>query len=157
MISGGFGVTNRASIVFQNSVHIQVSFSIRPQRVVMSVEQQGGTGGEAGRHGGGVLGIELDEASGFRLSAFGFRGSASGSTVIVGHGWKGKIPDWLERRESENLPAGNFFGFIFGWKRHREAPGKSVQIVGLAGLRGIGVVGMRAKKFSTGDQCSFNR
>jgi hypothetical protein len=61
MTSGGFGVTNCTSIVFQNSVHVEVIFTIRPQRVVMSVEQKGGPGGEAGRHEGGILGIELDK------------------------------------------------------------------------------------------------
>jgi len=74
-------------------------------------------------------------------------------------GDKGGAPlthPYLKSMKSKNLRGGNFFGFIFGWKRHAEAGRRSAQIVGYVGLRGTGVGAMRAKKFCTGGGCSFN-
>lgn len=53
MISGGFGVTNCTKIVFQNSVHVEVIFTKRRERVVMSVEQEGGPAVPGGAASGG--------------------------------------------------------------------------------------------------------
>jgi hypothetical protein len=58
MISGHFDVSDRASIVFQNSVHIEFAFAIWPKCVVMAVDQQGGSGHEPRIHGQGFRGIE---------------------------------------------------------------------------------------------------
>lgn len=61
MILRHFDVAHGASSVFQNSVQIGLSFAIGRERVVMAVEEQRGSGGEAGMHGRGFFGVELDD------------------------------------------------------------------------------------------------
>ena len=61
LASGDFDVSYRASIAFQNSVHIEFAFAIGLECVVMAVYQERCSGQEAGIHAGGFPGIELDE------------------------------------------------------------------------------------------------
>jgi len=61
MISGRFDIPDRRSIVFQNSVHIELAFAIRRKCVVMTVNQERRSGHQAGIHARGVVGIGLDE------------------------------------------------------------------------------------------------
>src|SRR5579863_475603 len=61
MISGHFDVPDRASIVFQNSVHIEFAFAIRRKCVVMAVDQESGSWHEAGIHAHGLFGIDFDK------------------------------------------------------------------------------------------------
>ena len=61
MGSGQFHVRNRTRIVFQNSIHIELTFAIRRKRVVMAVDQEEGARNEPGNHAGGLFGVEFDE------------------------------------------------------------------------------------------------
>jgi len=61
LASGDFDVSYRASIAFQNSVHIEFAFAIWLECVVMAVYQERCPWHEARMHAGGFAGIELDE------------------------------------------------------------------------------------------------
>ena len=48
LISCHFDIPDRTSSVFQNSIHIELAFAIRRERVVMAVEEHSGAGQEPG-------------------------------------------------------------------------------------------------------------
>ena len=61
LTSGDFDVSYRASIAFQNSVHIEFAFAIGLECVVMAVYEKSCSGHEARMHAEGFAGIELNE------------------------------------------------------------------------------------------------
>ena len=92
-------------------------------------------------------------AFGARLPALGFR--LPGPSVIR-RTVESQHSAWLRDTKLKMWRLEIFFGFIFAWKRHGGERRNNVQIVGYVGLRRTGVGAMRAKKFCTGDRCSFN-
>jgi hypothetical protein len=68
-----FDIPNHASIVFQNSVHIELAFPIWLERVVMSIKQEHNARWEAWGHSNGVSGVQLDEDKAVPGATVGFR------------------------------------------------------------------------------------
>jgi hypothetical protein len=96
LVSGDFYIPYRASIAFQNSVHIEFAFAIRLECVVMAVYEKGCPGQEAGGHAGGLPGVELDEHEAVPAGA-----------VAVGFGFQFVQEGFLELEDVFDLHGGD--------------------------------------------------
>ena len=70
--AGGFDVLDGATLILEDGVHVELAFAIRLERVVMTVDQECGTGQEARVHTHAFAAIDFDYHKALPLLAIAF-------------------------------------------------------------------------------------